>query len=76
MGYGYQWWTFPSGAQALPELDGGLFAALGIFGQQLYIHPKERLVVAIHSAWPQPVHGPSLVETHALLGALVAALRA
>ncbi len=75
MGYGYQWWTFPRGAQALPELDGGLFAALGIFGQQLYIHPKEQLVVAIHSAWSQPVHGPSLVETHALLGALVAALR-
>ena len=75
MGYGYQWWTFPTGAKALPELDGGLFAALGIFGQQIYIHPKERLVVAIHSTWPAPIHPPSLVETDALLGALTAALR-
>jgi CubicO group peptidase (beta-lactamase class C family) len=75
MGYGYQWWTFPVGEKALPNLDGGLFAALGIFGQQIYINPKEKLVVAIHSTWPKPIHGPSLVETDALLGALTAALR-
>lgn len=74
MGYGYQWWTFPVGEKALPNLDGGLFAALGIFGQQIYINPKEKLVVAIHSTWPKPIHGPSLVETDALLGALTAAL--
>ena len=75
MGYGYQWWTFPTGEKARPNYDGGLFAALGIFGQQIYIHPKEKLVLVIHSTWPKPVHGPSLVETDALLGALVAALR-
>jgi len=74
-GYGDPWWTFPLGEQALPELDGGLFAALGIFGQQLYLHPREKPVIAIHSAWPAPIHAPGLVDTHALLGALTAALR-
>ena len=59
MGYGYQWWTFPTGDKALPELDGGLFAALGIFGQQIYINAKERLVVVLNSTWPKPIDGKS-----------------
>ena len=74
-GYGYQWWTFPVGDRALPNLDGGLFAALGIFGQQIYLNPKERLVVVIHSTWPEPIYEKSLVETYALLGAMTGALR-
>lgn len=41
-GYGYMWWPQP----------GGAFAALGIFGQSIYIDPKNRLAIVIQSAWP------------------------
>jgi CubicO group peptidase (beta-lactamase class C family) len=39
-GYGYFWWIIPGG-----------FAAEGVFGQQVFIYPKDRLVIAINSAW-------------------------
>jgi len=40
-GYGYFWWLIPNG-----------YEASGIFGQNIIIYPKERLVIAINSAWP------------------------
>jgi len=40
--YGYQWW--------IPAP--GTFAALGIFGQTVYIDPSRQLVVAQIAAWP------------------------
>lgn len=40
-GYGYFWWLIPNG-----------YEAAGIFGQNIIIYPKERLVIAINSAWP------------------------
>ncbi|MCI3131608.1 serine hydrolase domain-containing protein [Phenylobacterium aquaticum] len=40
-GYGYFWWLIPHG-----------YAAEGIFGQEVIIYPKEKLVIAINSAWP------------------------
>ncbi|MFC4845482.1 serine hydrolase domain-containing protein [Hephaestia sp. GCM10023244] len=43
-GYGYQWWI---GARA--------FEASGIFGQSILVYPKERLVIAVNSAWPAPI---------------------
>jgi CubicO group peptidase (beta-lactamase class C family) len=39
-GYGYFWW-----------LGSDWFAAEGVFGQQVFVYPKERLVIAINSAW-------------------------
>lgn len=42
-GYGYLWWRNPDGS----------YAAHGIFGQLLYIHPDENLVIAQIAAWPQ-----------------------
>lgn len=39
-GYGYLWWL--NGLNA--------FSAIGIFGQGIYINPKEQIVVALHSA--------------------------
>jgi len=39
-GYGYFWWIIPGG-----------FAAEGVFGQQVFIYPKDRLVIAVNSAW-------------------------
>lgn len=42
-GYGYQWWTYGTGA----------FAAVGIFGQTIVIEPKSRTVVVMLSNWPK-----------------------
>jgi CubicO group peptidase (beta-lactamase class C family) len=38
--YGYFWWLF----------DGG-YAAEGIFGQEVIVYPKDRVVIAVNSAW-------------------------
>lgn len=38
-GYGYLWWLSPDGA----------YAARGIFGQQIFIDPDSRIVIAAHS---------------------------
>jgi CubicO group peptidase (beta-lactamase class C family) len=54
-GYGYLWWT---------DNDGS-YAAIGIFGQMVYVDPARRLVIAQVGAWP-----------HATSDELVAARRA
>jgi len=53
-GYGYLWWT---------DSDGS-YAAIGIFGQMVYVDPSRQLVIAQVGAWP-----------HATSDALVAARR-
>lgn len=70
LGYGYQWWTFPTGKSALENLDGGLFAALGIFGQQIYIHPQVQWIAVFNSTWPKPMDTSCLQETLSFLGAV------
>ncbi|EIL93143.1 beta-lactamase [Rhodanobacter fulvus Jip2] len=54
-GYGYLWWT---------DADGS-YAAIGIFGQVIYVDPARQLVIAQVGSWP-----------HATSDALVAARRA
>lgn len=41
-GYGFQWWTYDSGA----------YSAQGIFGQGIFIDPARKLVIASNSNWP------------------------
>lgn len=41
-GYGYLWWT---------DKDGS-YAAIGIFGQMVYVDPARQLVIAQVGAWP------------------------
>ena len=41
-GYGYYWWL----------LGDGVYAALGVFGQIIWIDPSREIVIAVHSAWP------------------------
>ncbi|WP_426661312.1 serine hydrolase domain-containing protein [Rhodanobacter aciditrophus] len=41
-GYGYLWWT---------DTDGS-YAAIGIFGQMVYVDPARRLVIAQVASWP------------------------
>ena len=43
MGYGYQWW--------IPENPEGDFAAIGIYGQFIYVHPVYNVVIAKTSAY-------------------------
>ena len=64
-GYGYLWWT----------RDNGTFSAYGVYGQQIYIDPARRLVVAINSAWLVPEFtNESRVARTALLDAIRAAI--
>ncbi len=74
LGFGYMWWCFPDGAGALPGHDSA-FTAQGIFGQFLYINPKEDVVAVVWSAWRSPWDDNAEMETYAFLGAAVAQLR-
>lgn len=62
--YGYMWWP----------LDEGAYAAIGIFGQFVYVHPADRLVVALWSAQPKP-EGTDAIDEYEFFNALAAALR-
>jgi CubicO group peptidase (beta-lactamase class C family) len=68
--YGYMWWT-PDVADPVHE---GAFAAVGIFGQYLYINPRENIVIAVWSARPKPT-GMSPVDDWDFFSAVTRALR-
>jgi CubicO group peptidase (beta-lactamase class C family) len=74
LGFGYQWWSFPVGDGALPHHEGA-FTSQGIFGQFLYINPREDVVAVIWSAWRSAWDDHAEMETYAMLGAAVALLR-
>jgi CubicO group peptidase (beta-lactamase class C family) len=61
-GYGYFWWLFPGG-----------YAAEGIFGQQIVVFPKDRVVIAINSAWLHADDDADWAAQAAFAGALRAA---
>ena len=42
MGYGYQWW--------IPREPDGDFLALGVYGQNIYVDPKNDLVIVKNAA--------------------------
>ena len=73
LGYGYQWWAFPE-ASPTPEHNRA-FTAQGIFGQFVYVNPRERVVAVIWSAWRNAWETPAELETYALLAAAVRTLR-
>jgi len=45
MGYGYQWW--------IPEGGEGDFMAIGVYGQAIYISPKDNIVIARTAAYDE-----------------------
>lgn len=61
--YGYMWWP----------LERGAYAAIGIFGQFVYVEPDAGLVVAMWSAQPKPV-GTDAVDEYEFFKALSQAL--
>ena len=65
-GYGYFWWLRPDGS----------YAALGIFGQMIWVDPKSQTVVATHSAWPRATDAGLSAHRWAMLDALSAHLAA
>ncbi len=51
--YGYMWWSEP----------GGAFRAFGIFGQSVYINPREHVVIVVWSAQQQPTGSAIVSDT-------------
>jgi CubicO group peptidase (beta-lactamase class C family) len=45
--YGYMWWTVPAMDGSLAD---GAYGARGIFGQYIYVNPREDVVIAVLSA--------------------------
>ena len=63
-GYGYFWWLY----------DDGTYRASGIFGQAIYINPKEDVVIAMHSARAVASNRPDWALQAALFTALTKAV--
>lgn len=49
--YGHMLWPIPNAAGTINE---GAFEARGIFGQHIYMNPKENVVIVVWSALPKP----------------------
>lgn len=64
-GYQYQWWV-------PPQSDGDFFAS-GIWGQHIYVSPKDDLVIARTSV--DPAYFPNMAETIAVFRAIRQSLR-
>lgn len=61
LGYGYQWWLFPSGK----------FEAQGIYGQFIYVAPKDDLVIVKLSYWSEPWSVPMEIEGYTFFNAVI-----
>jgi CubicO group peptidase (beta-lactamase class C family) len=69
--YGYFWWpALPTPNTPDPQ---GAFMAQGIFGQWIYLNPKERLVVVVCRAQSKP-QGMDVIDDRDFFGAVAAAL--
>jgi CubicO group peptidase (beta-lactamase class C family) len=51
--YGYMIWPIPNAAGTIDE---GAFEARGIFGQHIYVNPRENVVIVVWSALPKPTN--------------------
>ena len=69
--YGYMWWIPNSAANPVHQ---GAFLASGIFGQSIYVNPRERVVIVVWSARPKPM-GMNTVADEDFFAAAVQALR-
>ena len=67
--YGYLWWI-PGGQSAVDRA----FLALGYLGQQIYVNPKEKVVVVVWGAQTDPT-GAGLLPLTPFFDAVVEALR-
>lgn len=70
--YGYMWWPVENAPPG--SIHDGAFSAEGIFGQWLYINPKQRVVIVQWSAQTAP-SGGDIVNPEDCFGAIVERLR-
>ncbi len=63
-GYGYLWWT---------DTDGS-YAAIGIFGQMVYVDPARQLVIAQVASWPAATSKELVAGRRAFVEAIKQAL--
>ena len=68
--YGYMWWIPDAAANPVHQ---GAFYASGIFGQSIYIHPAEKVVIVVWSARPKPT-GTDTINDEDFFAAVVGAL--
>jgi hypothetical protein len=69
--YGYLWWPIPAG----DPVHRGAFEARGIFGQHIYINPREKVVIVVLSARPKPDAALSPLEDVPFFAAVAKALQ-
>jgi CubicO group peptidase (beta-lactamase class C family) len=69
--YGYLWWPMEAG----DPIHAGAFEAVGIFGQHIYINPKEKLVIVVLSARPKPNSDHSPVDDAGFFAAVARSLQ-
>ena len=67
--YGYMLWPIPNAAGTINE---GAFEARGIFGQHIYMNPREQLVIVVWGALPKP-KGKALVGDNDFFAAVARA---
>ncbi|MGY3038419.1 CubicO group peptidase (beta-lactamase class C family) [Rhodanobacter sp. TND4EL1] len=65
-GYGYLWWT---------DADGS-YAAIGIFGQMVYVDPARQLVIVQVGAWPDATSKALVASRRAFVEAIQRAVDA
>jgi CubicO group peptidase (beta-lactamase class C family) len=69
--YGYMIWPISANAAAINQ---GAFRAWGIFGQHIYVNPRERVVIVVWGALPKPT-GKEVIPDEDFFAAAAAALR-
>ena len=86
LNYGYMWWPADRASTAANHaastaanhatptaLNNGAFSAVGIFGQAIYINPREKVVIVQWSAHTKPAGG-QIVNSEDAFRAVAAAL--
>jgi CubicO group peptidase (beta-lactamase class C family) len=59
--YGFMLWPIPN---AVGTINEGAFEARGIFGQYIYMNPRENVVIVVWSAQPKPTGRATIVDEH------------
>lgn len=70
--YGYLMWPVPKPKGLIHE---GAYEALGIFGQVMYVNPKEDVVIMVWSAMPKPISINAPVDRHDFFAAVIQGLQ-
>ena len=69
--YGYMIWPFSASPGSVND---GAFQALGIYGQHIYVNPKEHVVIVVWGALPKPT-GKEVIADADFFAAATSALR-